>query len=308
MQHEIKPITVRTWRRSHLHSIQRPETDWTLGLYVEESIKRRVVHLFAIVQDFEVVPFRTSAFKVCTQIARSLNSSSSVLDFDWTFTASGGRSDILFHQQSGYVTGVSFSNSLPVEKPYFHQTIERYNEALNSRYDMLDVLSDGHQEHYLGPPKRMMIIPLPLHPEKHHVMNAAYFLDEKYKVILVNTHEFISYWIEQEKERHSCGSIEALKEIYDAQDFKGDDSILPPFHTTLEESIYFVRPEFEQPDETAILKYMFVAGNAYRIRFVNGRHRTVNFFKLGAPFIPLTVEKDVTFEEFKRRFEWRKGI
>ena len=128
------------------------DTDWTLGFHVE------------------VVPFQTSAYKVCTQVARSLNRSSSAFDFDVTFTASGRCSDIRFHQQSG----VSFSNSAPIERPYFHQSIDRYNGALNSGSDLLDVLSDDHPERCWGHTKVYDVHTLAAAP-REALSDAAYF-------------------------------------------------------------------------------------------------------------------------------------
>ena len=171
-----------------------------------------------------------------------------------------------------------------------------------------------------------IIVPLPKHPDKHHIIESAYHNLEDYKIVLADSEKFMAYWIEQIKEKYCCETMDDLERFYEAQPSKGDDTAFPPFHTSIHDSIKHVSPHIGYPDVTAIMnfsRFEWIEKRSWieklikpfdqprlrsmdQIGFTNGRHRTLNMYKLGAPFLPFTMSS--TYENntvFEQRFGWR---
>lgn len=327
----IDTIEVKSWNQDYREDASSKEVAHPMGLYIEKETEKPSIHLFEIETNYSLAPFHRSVFKICSELANSIDLDKTVMDFNWSYTASGGHTDVQFHEQGKYITGVTFPNSFPVRHP-FTSTIERYQKALNTPDKFIDFLSDRHPERYKGSPLYRVIVSLPKHPDRHHIIEPTYDDMEDYKIILVDSERFMSYWIDQEKTIHRCKTMEELKFVYDAQPLKGDDSAFPPFHTGIDEAIKYVSPHIGYPDKTSIATFLKLEQppqksepswlekitNTFnkpkepiptledKISFTNGRHRILNMYILGAPYIPMTIS---TYEnshiEFEKRFGWK---
>jgi len=321
--------TVKNWYTGYREGIE--STDVSLG-YIQES--DTTLHLFAI-QDpakgfsGDGIELRRTLYNLFTNFLDKHFPGKKVTDFNWKFTAGGAHTNINFVEQNGYVVGVEIGNGFATSG-FMSCLKETYDEAIASPAHFIDILTEGHPERYTSGRLRVIIVPLPNHPKGHIVLPSLSDedYDRNYEVVFADSKKVLEHMIHEASMEHDCSTLEDLKAVYDAEPSKGDDVAFPPFHTSLETSIKYLRPEKGYPDKVPQASYWSIEakptaprgvietllGSSFggtskpeiteTLRFTNGRHRTVNMIVAGAPFIPMQMYKCDDTERFKSSFLW----
>ena len=244
---------------------------------------------------------------VCQKILTEYFLGEKIQNMQWTYTAGGGHSKIIFNEQNNLITTMTFTNGAVLQPYCYAYTMEKYEAALDDPRGLELALLDGYETEafkssFFRDSITRYLVHTPYHDKyKIHVMKPPYSHDpEQYPIILVDTEKFISYWKQQSVPIASKDTvIDKLKSIFglnqgNCEDrFDGADCRL--LSSTLETSLkYYI------PDEMACgvsLSFDNI------ISFANGRHRTVNLANLGAPFIPVQ-SSSYEEEKFRTLFEW----
>ncbi len=326
---ELYKIKVHSWDDSETTDIK--PMDYWMGIHYVEGGQKPKIHLFTVRGDEfkcegDPVSLDRSIYKVCSGIVEDYFSGKKINDFDWELTAAGGHTKLNFEEKNGWITGVRCTNAFPLYQSSFAYGIKDYEEALEDPDNFLHILSEGHPKGFENHPEYLVIVPLPLHPDGHIILETGLstYKSDKYEVVFADAQKLRDLIIGQEMKKRSA-SFDDLIRIYEDEPLKGDDVAFPPFHSTIEESIKHLNPGLGYPGEIAIAN--FSTDGAFddedwgegldwrrdnewmlseRIGFQNGRHRTFNMINTGAPFIPILMGKSLGTEMFKERYGWSK--
>jgi hypothetical protein len=326
---KIKVVKAETLARANESTDKTECLEIDIGLLVKNNGKKQKIRLFSLDKSKNGADLSNTAYKLCTSIVKKHFPDQKITDFDWEFNASAAVTDIDFETKHGVVVGVHFSNEFAATHSCFHSSLENYQKAVDSPLDTSTFLSNGHPERYLTEPTSRTLVHLPNHPAGSLLLSKPHYEQEyleHYEIVLVDADKAIEFWTEQEKTRFGCLSAEGLKYRYDREPLKGDDVAFPPFHTSIEDSINHILPGMGYPpdlpqagfaikdppkDRGGVIGLVEKWASAKKphipeeILFQNGRHRSVNMHRCGAPYIPFLMPKCEETETFKGRFEWK---
>lgn len=245
---------------------------------------------------------------ICLKALEKYYPDKKLQDIEWSYSAGGGHSDFYFDSKSGLATSLTFSNSAVLEPYCSALPIEEYQSAINDPRGLSAALLDGYTPEaipsFSGSPKTIYLVHTPHHPEKsiHQVNPPLRNRIDENPVVLVDTDKFMQHWRNQSVPPVHGNSLRGLlakamecfeegvtHNIYDKTNHKLLKSDL---ETALKHHI---------PDEMAF--GVGIDTTDHKIYFSNGRHRTVNFAKLGAPYIPVQTSLH-NLNAFKALFEW----
>ncbi len=330
---QIEIVKAHSWRSGIFTQEFEPmDHDIGMAVYEEPQNDKPTIHLFAIDKAEEGTQFKHAAYNICQGIMDDHFDGQSVTDFNWKYSASGGLSDVEFHEQHGHITGVTFSNDFAVTNRFFIDKVEEYERALADPDNFANILSDGHPERYMSGRSSRVIVPVPLHPAGHITMDPTYMNtleDTERKIILLDTNKLWDQLIDQTKQRHGLKTMEDMERYYNDQPMKGDDSAYAPFHCDVADALEHIKPQNDYPGETAVGSFWQrqeppEQANGFmdrllrsvwkdkaeaqepskEVAFVNGRHRTLNMMKLGAPYVPISVDKCDNSAEMEAQLGW----
>jgi hypothetical protein len=305
----IQAIHARNW----VHGNDIAETTLPLGMHVTTGADgRRTIDLFTLpnpaADSMQQVRLSHSLLNLCQGILKDhLSGDGDVADFDWRLSACGGTTDITFEKHNGFITGVTCSNRFVIKNSFMTAPLEHYQAALDSPEQRDTILSDGHPERYIDMPMHKIIVPLPLHPAGHIMLDPANNVhpdDPDNEVVFADSQKLIALLRRQENSAPSPYGL--------------------PFDTTIEESIDRINPLNGGPGQTPDVRYypkicrvgdtglLSMLRNVFAtadkpsdaLGYVNGYHRTINMVRLGAPFIPLTMPRGPDTESFKKQYGW----
>ncbi len=334
---KINTIKAHSWRSGNYTDDFEP-MDYDMGMRVDDSADGKPkIQLFSISHPMDVASFEDSFYAVCEGVINDHFPDQDITDFDWEFNASAARTDIHFDTQHGVITNAHFTNGFALRNSFFQTRIESYENALSDPENYTNILSDGHPERYEGAPITRVIVPLPEHPAGHIAMEPTHMSgleSDDHKLVLVDTNKLWDQLIAQTMHNHGLKSMDDVRQRYDAEPSKGDDVAFPPFHCTTEESIAHISPHKGYPGETPYASLHITPPEtmqdkpngwiekleslinrwtdnanpqplAENIEFTNGRHRTLNMMKLGAPYVPMTVHKGDNADILEEKFGWK---
>lgn len=273
------------------------ENTFEIGYYKSISREKGIkIDLFSISDSFTQF-FIEHAPEICGKLLVHLSIESDIDEVIWNYVASPAYSALKFIRVHGKLAMMRLENG-EVRRPYCGGlTIDQYQEVWDSKQEFKQALQTGYPEgSYESEPIIQHLVHTPRRQEKVRVMIPPYgYDDEDHPVVLVDTTKFIHYWNQQCKEKQLTINdrfIRLFKPLevdwIDANDRK------------LLQSSSKEQKEWHIPKEMACGACL---NHVNKIRFTNGRHRTVNLANAGAPFIPMQIS-DHNKEMFCERFEW----
>lgn len=327
---ELTQITVQAWESTY-DDEKTSLVDKPMAMCVLGGEPRPLIDLYEIdANRHDIAGFDIAAYQICQQIVDEHFPGQAVTDFDWRHTASGAQADIVFDAQDDTITGYTISNDLGMRYG-FATDVATYENALKQA-DPLNTLSDGYPERYQGQEISKIVVPLPLHPAGSVSMEPPYsdgIKDGRQEIVLVQSDALWELMFNEAMTRHGFDNMDQMREYYENQPSKGDDTAFPPFHGALEDSLSHINPGTGYPKETPVATYFKKSDRQpeedksvfqkiwdvlsrdeepeEELAFVNGRHRTMNLIKLGAPYVPILMTSGQRTEEFKQKYAWGVG-
>jgi hypothetical protein len=244
---------------------------------------------------------------LCRKILAKYFTSKQIQDMQWTHTAGGAHSKIIFNEQNNFATTAIYTNGAVFQPYCYAYKIEEYEAALNDPRGLELALLDGYEDEdakssFSIDPVKQYLVHTPYHEHyKIHVMTPPFFHNTgECPVILVDTEKFISYWKRQSSKLTSKNTrLNKIKSVFHFNQKNSEDRLdvddRELLSSTLETSL-----KHDIPYEMACGVSLSFDN---KIRFTNGRHRTVNLSNLGAPFIPVQSSSHGE-ERFRELFEW----
>lgn len=232
---------------------------------------------------------------ICDQLLEALPIEHSLSDCAWTYTIAPHSTTFSFTENHGLATSITI-NDIRVFEPYcIGAAISEYMDAISSS----DGLKQSMQSHY-APGSFEDIQSTTLHlaytPRRtrrlHSLENPLpNYVDDLGIVVNVDSERFMEYWLKQSAPKTTgifprFGGSRSSLDVSDHKLLTG----------SIEESLKYTIPF--QMASTVVLDY------ENKVRFNGGRHRTVNIFRSGAPYIPLHTVMQSNYDEFLEKFEW----
>tara|TARA_B100000745_G_C20145053_1_gene392622 strand:- start:244 stop:1116 length:873 start_codon:yes stop_codon:yes gene_type:complete len=278
-----------------IHGEKHPAEKWlTFGAVATK--KDTSLHIF-IDSEESAAYFRNNAALVLQQGKANLYPFKELHEISWLCTIGVATSRISLNRKNGLVSDVVFHNSAILQTYCSTLSMAKYNKALTSHQGLEKALWDdlptSYHKIFTLPASTVYVVHTPGHPVKQlHQLTARYDTSSgEYPVVLVDTQKFIAHW----KRQCRKGLLPWLKHLYPkhrGNELDNDDHeiLSAPANESVHHSL---------PKEMACGVHLT---SRQKIQFTNGRHRTVNFANLGAPFIPVqTVRHGLC--DFKDRFE-----
>lgn len=326
---KIQIVKARTW---YSRTDNFLPLSYDIGMRVTNAADKPTIDLFSIDANHDAGSVHDSAYTLCQHIIDDHFPDRKVTDFNWTYSESAARTNIIFSEQHGQITGIKLDNAM-AGRYGFHTKLENYERALQTD-DPIKFLSDGHPERYKGGQIERVIVPLPLHPAKAILMEPDLHGDQ-HRIVLADPAKTLDLMIRDAYHQTGLKTLKQLERYYNAQPMKGDDTAFPPFHTSVQEAIDNIKPQLGYPRDMGRAAYFkpdpdylneasaetsglggwlkIKLGQAFKppapesLEFVNGRHRTLNLIKLGAPYVPLLMHKADPTDAFEAAYGWRGG-
>jgi len=219
-------------------------------------------------------------------------------EYKWSFVAGAAYSEIIIESKHNTPTTITFLNAA-VLKPYCSafKAATYINAILDSR-SLQDALLDGYpanlKSSFTEASTTFYLVHTPRHKKYLFHMIKPWYCDlEKFPVVLVNSEKFISYWKQQREPLPQTIFEKLIGKNPSYKSIDCDDEIL--LSSTVEISLRYSIP--------ATMAENVHFDHENKIRFGDGRHRTVNIANMGAPFIPVQVSND-NLEIFIKAFEF----
>ncbi len=266
---------------------------------IHKYSKEDVIFLFGVIRvDKEITIFLLdneshSYFVDCTahvllSILKYYKLSVALDLYKWVFVAGAGVSDIIIDTQKNIPTILTFSNGSVLQPYCCALNMSVYEAAFKTgpafRETLLQQYSENLRASFCLSAEKFYLVSIPFNPKyMFHMMSNPYGnLDEnKFPVLFVSTDKFITYW------KNQCSD----KGNFFLSGIDCDDKIL--LSSTFDVSLRYALPR------------QMAEGVGFdhnrKIRFTNGRHRTVNLASMGAPLIPIQVNKE-SVADFNRMF------
>ncbi len=147
-----------------------------------------------------------------------------------------------------------------------------------------------------------MIVPVPHHPTGFYTLSDQHNYET---LVLADAVKLKDHWIKQSLAMHECDTLTQLATLYNrnATFMSGDDNPIAPLHADTKTCISFMKERlFMHSQEMPRMNFSEARSN---LKFVNGRHRTINLINCGAPFIPALLSSNAqNVAAFKEKFEW----
>ncbi|MCF8496588.1 MAG: hypothetical protein K9G62_07980 [Alphaproteobacteria bacterium] len=257
---------------------------------------------------------------ICAAVLKQVRPSENLDSVEWGYSAGSSHTDISFESRHGHVTGMTLNNHL-ITRIGHAQPLEKYQAALNDPRGFMHGLNE-EDPLFQGSPVHRVVVPLPKHPAGYIALKPPE--RENREVVFADPEKLIEFWANQTLRENKAQNMDNLVHIYNENKkyMPGDDNPIAPFHSTIEESLSHLSPEIGYPDtppmasfwpapspskKSSILSGLFYkeSSRPNEIAFTNGRHRTLNLYKAGAPFVPIDMYTHEYTEEFRRKFEWK---
>lgn len=151
-----------------------------------------------------------------------------------------------------------------------------------------------------------IIVPLPLHPLRSLVMEPNFpNARDEYETVLCDPQKFINFWRMKSTAKKPAQIADGLSAFFKHHTRHDDTEDLNLIDTSLERAQNNVTPQKGYPNAPAHISFhVYEEEGSGHFGFVNGRHRTANLAKLGAPFIPVDLSCKENLSLFKSLFEW----
>ncbi len=283
------------------YDISKKPADGNIGVYLSNEENTPHIHLFEV-ERRTGRNFTFSAPKICSDILKAYLPEKQLYEVDWTYTTGGAHTDFSFKTTHGEISGIHFTNAFPtnIRTPL---SIDRCSEFFS--HPQTGCAQNEPKSIWHSGPLDLMIVPIPKHKEKFIVLRDPY-MSADHQTILANPNKFIHAWLTQSFMNANVNDLNGLTAEYakNARFMSGDDNPIAPLHSSVEESLTHLRPEGWYPHESAMISYQ-PARSGGKINFTNGRHRTINFFNAGAPFLPFFMYKGERTDKFAEEFEWQ---
>lgn len=278
-----------------IHPRSRQETVFTYG-----ALRRLNEITVFLVDDDSHQYFVDFAATVLLKALGHFGLESELQKFKWVFIAGAGYSEIYIESKKGIATSLSFENTAVLEPFCCAYSVKQYTAALTStrgvRLALLESYSENVWPSFHLNPVKFYLAHTPNHPATPvHIMEHPYpNLDSDHEeIVLADAKKFMNYW------RSQCG----LHSVY--YQFFGPLKLTSLHGLDKDDWLLLNSPSVDSLGY--IIPRVMSEGVSFRangkIRFTNGRHRAVNIANLGAPFIPIHVNREC-LQDFKATFEF----
>lgn len=310
------------------------------GLRIQDRNSRPHIHLFLLPGGD--VPFmgqdllKYNLPYCCESIIEKKLPTVKMQDVSWTYSKGAFHNDFVFNTHHQQIKSISFSNSMALHYGVAFD-VERYQKCLNDARGFEKATLNGESEsRYIGAPEERLVIPVPYHPAQYVMMKQE---SDNHRIVYANPEQFIKFWFQQTLRQQKVQNLTQLKAKYleNAKRMNGDSNPIAPFHTTFEDSVSYIRPAggYPYPDFPAQVSYLppqnassdtrnslknyfklFVQNknptlpqsNLEEIGFTNGRHRILNLYNCGAPFLPFSMYICDNTNAFEEKYGWQGEI
>jgi hypothetical protein len=309
----LKKITYQTWSEIPLSGREPPSAKTVEGncnLFIELKDGRPLIHVIATEQHDGDSILKNGPF-IFDNILKQFFPEHSLHDVAWTYTNGPYHSDVVFDGTGNITTGMTVTNHFATQNhtSYYQKDYQaEYQSAIDSGEDFSAALKRIHGSAQ-GYPLKRIIVPIPLHPQKFLCLKSDYgdvpHMKDDFEVVFADTSKLIDLWTRQSEPKIGgrqdlTGHLKSLFGQKSQNPRSQED--LDLIATTVAKSILHVRPELGYPNVPAFASF---SSENSEIGFNNGRHRTANLARLGAPFIPIEMYKGPDTNSFKSLFEWR---
>jgi len=269
-----------------------------IAYYISKNKEEDIRIVLFSIRDSCTQFFTDHAPEICGKLLKYLNIDKSIDEVTWNYAASPAYSALKFIRIHGMLAIMRLENG-EVSKPHCgNLTLDQYQKIWDLKQDFKQALKIGYPEgDYQSEALVQHLVHTPRRQEKLRVIVPPYGYDnEEYPVVLVDTVKFINYWSQQCKEKRPIFSDRLFRffkpirvDWIDINDRK------------LLQSSSKKQNEWHIPKEMACGTCLNFVN---KIRFTNGRHRTVNVANAGAPFIPMQISS-YDKVKFCEKFEWQ---
>ncbi|NCC23146.1 MAG: hypothetical protein EOM26_11915 [Alphaproteobacteria bacterium] len=300
----------------------------TCGVLIDRSGERARIHLFQT-EGSDIFNLEHTGPIICQRILEQIDPEGNLSDYDWGCTAGFAHTDIRFDEMDGWITGMTLSNPITV-RIGGARTLEDYQAVVDSPEGFLKALN-GEQPQFYSEARSWLVLPLPRHEDGFLTLSKEGLSGSGQRIILADREKLMKRWQQSVMRQAGAADANQLRRSWEAnaKSMGGDDNPIPPFHSGVKASTEHVQPWKGYPDQLPIATYrppataveerprgglMGLFGAVTRVErnrpeaidFVNGRHRTINFANLGAPFIPLVMDDTDDTRAFEQMFGYRQ--
>lgn len=274
-----------------------------LGVYISSQDDSPHIHIFEVGKGIMArAHFAFAAPYIGLQILKKYLPEKELSDVRWTYTSGAAHTDFSFKKTHGEISEVFFTNSCPLDLT-MPKSIEEYQNLLS--HPQTGVATNDENDIFYRGPQKNVIVPIPKHKHGFHVLRHPEQIMRDHCLVLVDPKKFMKHWLTQAFKEANVHDIDGLRKEYEAASklMSDDDNPIAQLHSPIEKSLEYIQLRY--PNEPAHISFWTRNYEPEgKTSFVNGRHRTINFYNAGAPFLPFLMYKSDTTVVFKEKFEW----